>query len=73
MGSSRDTGTEKNTALVSLEVYTGGGAMLDIRSDAGFQKTGGQRDKDDGFAVPVNGPLWYFVLEYLQTRVRQEG
>lgn len=46
--------------------------MLDIRSDAGFPKTEGQRDKDDDLAVPVTGPLWYFVLEYLQMRVRKE-
>lgn len=47
--------------------------MLDIRSDAGLQKTGGQRDEDDGLAVPVTGPSWYFMLEYLQMRVRKKG
>lgn len=32
--------------------------MLDIRSDAGFPKTGGQRDEDDDLAVTVTGPLF---------------
>lgn len=72
---SGETQVQKRTQLSSLLrlILLVGGAMLDIRSYADFQKTGGQKNEEDGLAVPVTGLPWYFVLGYLQMRVRQEG